>query len=169
MTVRQLSSQEKQQLHDVLLGIRGMHDHEQRSLYVQELQSQLDHRLPLARHPDAHHDVWSVLDACLAYTGALRCLALIVRDFQGRSDRVVELFRLVDELEPAWLLEGTERTPLARLLAGLPASQLTAVYGATVPPATQVPPDWGQPTTMIFHLESLQSPSAGPPLLLEFV
>src|SRR4051794_18671217 len=105
MAVQQLTYQEKQQLHNALLSIRGMHDHEQRGLYIHELESQLDHRLPLARYTDTRHDVWSLLDACLDYTGALRCLAMIVRDFHGRSDRLVELFRLVDDLEPAWLLE----------------------------------------------------------------
>ena len=109
-----LSYDQKQRLTDSLLAINGVPEPESRNTYVRELESMLRERLSFNRQADPRLDVWELVGACATHTGALHCLAYILRYFNGRSEPANVFLRLVDEVEPNWLIERLERAPIKK-------------------------------------------------------
>jgi tetratricopeptide (TPR) repeat protein len=162
--------EQKQQLCDLLLQVRALHDPDLRNLYVSELELQLDHSLSVPRHIDARHAVWAILNACLPYDGALRSFVRILRGFHGENSVVLTLQQLVDDLEKGPILTADQRDALAALLAGVSVDYLTAAYHDVVEPvAPHQQPNWQDPAAVIRRLETCQQAEGPVPPLLVFV
>src|SRR5205814_6234538 len=129
---RRLAVTATQRITDNLLRIDALRDAGVRSLYITELEAELGFSLSARRSDDARVDVYSLVRTCSEYPGALRALVRIVAAFHGGSRAVVELERLVNEVEHPYLMSTEERDALLSLVHGLPAEVVAAAYADIV-------------------------------------
>ncbi|MFC4065726.1 FxSxx-COOH system tetratricopeptide repeat protein [Actinoplanes subglobosus] len=166
---RQIPLEDRQRLLDALLDIRSMRDRVERDRYVAELEARIGRPLRASRHSDARHDVWSLLGAMLARSGALRTFVRTVFDLHGEDPAIRELERLVDEIERDVLLAPTDRDSLLTLLAGVESHHLIRAAEVAGPRAREISALAGNPTALVRRLESIPGSAGGAPLLFSFV
>ncbi|MBT8226724.1 MAG: tetratricopeptide repeat protein [Dactylosporangium sp.] len=144
----------KPQLCSCLLRVRAMEEQNNRSLYISELEERFGSPLNVPRYPDAHHDVWSVLNVCFDHPGLLRSFAEILRCFFGESTPVTDFERLVNQIEPTPFLEPAHRDQLIRLVKQTPTPKVVEAYRVLAEAsASTVTPDWTDPDSVITAVE----------------
>jgi tetratricopeptide (TPR) repeat protein len=154
---QQVSLGDRQRLLEALLEVRGLHEPDRRDRYVSEVEATLGRPLAVPRYPDARHDVWSLLSAIMAYSGGLRSFVRVIRAFHPDSAAVLQVERLVAELEQGALLTAPDREELLRLLAGVPAGQLAETFQGLA--ATE--PDWADLAASVRRIEGAAPPDSG--------
>ena len=170
MADRQLSWDDKQRLCEALLKIRGMHDPDMRNLYVTELEQHLGQALSVQRYADARHDLISLISACQGYPNGVRSFIQIVHGFQPGSVAILDVERLIDELERAPLMTQTDREALHRLLSGVPSHRIAVAFNDVVEPASLQPqPNWHDVATVVRRIEQVPGADGGPAPLLVFI
>ncbi|GAA4596959.1 tetratricopeptide (TPR) repeat protein [Actinoplanes octamycinicus] len=169
MLDRQISLDDRQRLLDAMLGIRGMHDSDQRHRYVSELESRLGRPLRAPRHADARHDAWSLLGAMLARTGGLRSFVRVVYDLSGDDPAVRELERLVETFERESLLAPDDRAALLTLLTAVDRAELVAAAPVAGRWSRELTTLAGKPAALVHRLEAVPVTVGGAPVLLAFV
>jgi hypothetical protein len=167
VTERTLTYGEKQRLCEALLKVRALHDSDLRTLYVGELESVLGHPLHVQRYPDARHNLYAVISACASYPNALATFVQIVHGFEGESTAILDVERLMAELEQQPATASRER--LAHLLAAVSPTRVAAVvrdlFGAEL---AQTSLQWGDLAAVIARIEQLPTPADGLPPVLVF-
>ncbi|GAA2729392.1 effector-associated domain 2-containing protein [Actinocorallia aurantiaca] len=106
------------------LQIGAMRKRRTRDLFLATLNRQLGHVLPVSRHDEDMFDMYEIVDACLAYPGAVHALLAIVEKFHEGSRSVKAVRELVEELLPEPLLEPSERRDLYQLARVLESGAL---------------------------------------------
>lgn len=165
---RQLSTQSKQQLCDAFLRIESIRDVNTRELYIGELEGQLQQPLGHKRHNEARHDVYSLINACLAHPGSLRMFAGIVRSFHRSSRAVDDLEQLLGVLEhPVLLVE--ERAALTSLAGAVSGGVWEGAWHA-VPDLTDRPtPAWTDLRGVVESVQTISGLLGEPLIVVRFV
>jgi hypothetical protein len=122
---------EGKQLCQALLNVAGVSDRATRDLWIAELERRLGVDLSVSRYDDVEDDVLSLVRTCLDHPGAIEVLIGIVRAFQGDSDPVVELERLMQRLFPGLPLRQAERAALRQLLVDVDHVRILEALHAT--------------------------------------
>ncbi|WP_157591578.1 effector-associated domain 2-containing protein [Saccharothrix syringae] len=163
---RTLSVAEHRELCDAFLRLPGMREPDSRELYIAELaRTHLD-GFTFPRHADAHHDVWSLLSACLAQEGGLAGLVEVVRVFHQGSRPMARLDQLLATLFPDRLLTATEHRALLVLLIDLDPGLLGPPFRrATSSFQWNAVPNWGDVTGLVDCLDLAVDVNGVPPLL----
>jgi hypothetical protein len=97
MTGQRLTLRAKENLRDALLAIRAISDPATRTIYVDELQSELGLALVVPRFTDARHDIWSIITACESHPGGLTALVAVVTAIHGEGGQVDRVRAAIDQ------------------------------------------------------------------------
>lgn len=175
---RSLDVADQRRLVAALMGIDGMRVRSTRDLCISVLERGLGHRLELTRHEQDLHDVWQLVDACLARPGGVHMLVEAVENFHRGSRSMLAARAVVDELLPEPLLRPPERRELHQLVQALETQGLNAVYLGELPDLYRnavgpVGPSLGGAVggvrEVVAHLEEAPLDLDGVPPLLTFV
>ncbi|WP_158566853.1 MFS transporter [Actinomadura craniellae] len=128
-----LNMKDRNRLVDALMQLNSMSNRRTRDLLIQTVQNELEIHLPVERQNQDRHDVWALVNACLAYPGAVHTLVTAIAGFHRGSMPMAELHDLVDELLPEPLLESHERRELRQLTRVLEASHTNTAHPALIP------------------------------------
>jgi tetratricopeptide (TPR) repeat protein len=165
---QELSPAERKQLCEAFLNLAGIGDRSTRDLYIAELERQLGSSLPVPRHADARRDVFSLVNTCLEYPGAVHALVVVVEFFHRDSRPFIELKQLAERLLPGLPLRVQERSALCQLLAGVDRARVSAAWRTVNGGTGDEEVDWGDVDGVIRRLEAYGKPAdeLAPPLLL---
>jgi vWA-MoxR associated protein C-terminal domain/vWA-MoxR associated protein middle region 0/Effector-associated domain 2 len=148
-----------------------------RDFYLSLVEKELGHPLPVTRDERDLHDMWHLVDSCLACSGALHTLLAVVEKFHQGSMPMMRVRELVDELLPEPLLGAPERQELHRLVRAL-GNKLEAPHRAVVralyqdavgPFGPALGNDVNDLSGILAQLEDLNVDVDGVPPLLAFV
>ncbi|MFF5262193.1 hypothetical protein ACFY4C_24925 [Actinomadura viridis] len=133
MVTRSLDVEDQQRLVAAFMRVDGMRARSTRDLCISVLERGLGHRLPLVRHERDLHDVWQLVDACLACPGGIHALVEAVETFHRGSRPMLAVRAIVEELLPEPLLRPSERRELRQLVLALEAQGMDEFYLAALP------------------------------------
>jgi hypothetical protein len=173
-----LGLEDRQRLVAAFLNVDGMRRRGTRDLYLEVLEQELGHPLPVTRHEQDLYDVWHLVTTCLGHTGAIHTLLTVMEAFHGGSRSMDAARTVVEELVPEPLLSLSERRELRRLVEALESegghgahpAGLTGLYREAVGPLG--PLLAGRPHGLLDVLARLEDVPVGPdgvPPLLAFV
>ena len=173
MTDRQISVADKSRLVEALLQLDAVSDLNSRNLYVSELEYELRRSLNIKslnvrRHPDAKHDTWAIVTACLMHPGALDIFAEIMRSLHGGHHAMIEVDRLITTISQDAHPAPDERATLIGVMNGTPPHQLAAAYLAVPNLPDLPPPDWSDSQGIVAQVESISTVRGAAPSLLFF-
>jgi len=165
-----LSIEERSRLVTVLLELDGMRERRYRDLYVELLSEQLPQPVSFARFEDQRHDVFSLVTACAAQTGALHMLAKIVGEMHPGNLSLGSLDGLLEELLPEPLLERDERLQMYQLVGRIRCEGVARLYREAV---GQLGPSLRASARdlrgVVHELEDMNCPPDGVPPLVRFL
>ena len=117
MTTARMPTAQVQAICDALLSLSAMNDATTRSLYVEEIGVELNKQLPVTRHPEVRHDVYSIVRACDRQPGGVAALFTVVSNFHPGAGALTT----AQQVYANW--------QLAQLLADVPAEILAEAIG----------------------------------------
>jgi hypothetical protein len=164
-----LSVAEQQSIVDALLGLEAMRDRKVRDLYLNLLEREMGHSLPITRDDRDYLDVWCLVEGCLSHPGAMNALVDVLAQFHRDSYPMVEVRQAVRRLLPDPLLLPQEQRELYRLIDQLRCEGVARMYRAAVgafgaPPASDV-----DLFSAVHLLQELTCTPGQPPALLVFM
>lgn len=166
---RPLSVDDQAKLCAAVLGLPNMLDPTARDLYVAALSRIVGNNVSFSRHPDAYHDVWSLLSTCQSIPGAVHTFVRILRAFNQDTRPMVILDELMECLYPEELLTVDERGYLLELLGGLDIGVLMVACRYACPPSWLAGiPSWSDRAAVVRELEAHTVATAGPQPVLVF-
>jgi hypothetical protein len=174
---RPLTTDDQRRLVSALLKLDGVRKRSTRELLITALERELGHPIPVVRYEQDLYDVWGLIDACLSYPGAVRCLISVLDNFHMGSRSMMEIRVLVDEMLPEPLLDPRERRDLYRLLEGVAGARaagryhtrLVALYRDAVGPMGPALNGGHDLPAVISQLEEVTADPEGVPPLLRFL
>jgi hypothetical protein len=165
---RKLLLDEKSRLCEALLQIRDVQEQNHRNTYVAELARHLGRPLSIDRDQDPRHDLLAVISACEPHPGALRAFVTILRAYKGGSTEILQVERVMDEIEYE-LIDSGSRDALVHLLLGVRTQLLAANARELLKTAADSAADLRDATVVVRRLEVMPAVDGEAPLLLTFV
>ncbi len=124
-----MSAADVKRLAVMLLELRGISNRPSRELFIAVVENQFAGRLVVQRTDDDLQDTVALIEACMEHPGALHELIERLREFHsGNADerrRVREIAAVVEQADPAPLLDASSRNRLYRILLAL-ADRITS-------------------------------------------